>query len=175
MKLNEVTKKYTIWVDMDGVIADFSTGAAKIMGIKPSEFPSANRPKDREFDNRLWSAVRGHEKAGKVFWGELPKMPDMDKLWSYVEKYDPQILTAAGDKQTAARKEKKEWIEKHIGSHVKVNIVTHSPEKAEFADETAVLIDDRKKSIDPWVKAGGIGILHTSAEDTIKQLKKLGL
>jgi hypothetical protein len=28
---------------------------------------------------------------------------------------------------------------------------------------------------DEWRAAGGIGILHTSAADTIQQLKKLGL
>jgi hypothetical protein len=32
-----------------------------------------------------------------------------------------------------------------------------------------------KQTIDEWNAKGGIGILHTSAADTIKQLKKLGL
>jgi len=35
--------------------------------------------------------------------------------------------------------------------------------------------DDRESNIDQWRAAGGIGILHTSASDTIRQLKKLGL
>ena len=37
------------------------------------------------------------------------------------------------------------------------------------------LIDDRKSNIDQWIASGGIGILHTSAADTIQQLKNLGL
>jgi hypothetical protein len=32
-----------------------------------------------------------------------------------------------------------------------------------------------KQTIDEWNAKGGIGIFHTSADDTIKQLKKLGL
>ena len=36
-----------------------------------------------------------------------------------------------------------------------------------------VLIDDRPKNIEAWENAGGIVILHTSAADTIEQLKKL--
>ena len=36
-----------------------------------------------------------------------------------------------------------------------------------------LLIDDFKKYIVPWEKAGGIAILHTSAEDTIRQLKEI--
>ena len=37
----------------------------------------------------------------------------------------------------------------------------------------SVLIDDRQKNIDAWIEAGGIGILHTSAANTINQLKAL--
>lgn len=36
-----------------------------------------------------------------------------------------------------------------------------------------VLVDDRPDNINPWIAAGGIGILHTSVEDSIKQLRKL--
>ena len=46
-------------------------------------------------------------------------------------------------------------------------------QKAAFAIEGAVLIDDREKNINAWVEAGGIGILHTSAANTIDQLKAL--
>ena len=33
----------------------------------------------------------------------------------------------------------------------------------------------RVSNIEQWKSQGGIGILHTSAADTIKQLQKLGL
>ena len=42
-----------------------------------------------------------------------------------------------------------------------------------YAQKKNVLIDDRPKNIEAWEAAGGIGILHTSAADTIDQLKKL--
>ena len=38
-----------------------------------------------------------------------------------------------------------------------------------------ILIDDRASIIDNWNTAGGNGILHTSAPQTISKLKKLGL
>ena len=41
--------------------------------------------------------------------------------------------------------------------------------------QTDILIDDRASTVDNWKSAGGTGILYTSAEDTIKQLKQLGL
>ena len=36
-----------------------------------------------------------------------------------------------------------------------------------------VLIDDEPKNIEAWEDAGGIGILHTSAKETINKLKEL--
>ena len=33
-----------------------------------------------------------------------------------------------------------------------------------------MLIDDRKDNIEDWESKGGVGILHTSAEDTITKL-----
>jgi len=47
--------------------------------------------------------------------------------------------------------------------------------KVKFARPDSILIDDRKDTIDAWNAAGGVGIFHTSAEDTIKQLQDLGL
>ena len=46
-------------------------------------------------------------------------------------------------------------------------------QKAAFAFEGSVLIDDRQKNIDAWEKAGGIGIVHESANKTINALKEL--
>ena len=54
-------------------------------------------------------------------------------------------------------------------------ILTRAVDKAKYANKDSILIDDRKQNIDHWIESGGIGILHTSAKDTIKQLKKLGL
>ena len=39
--------------------------------------------------------------------------------------------------------------------------------------EGNVLIDDRPKNIEAWEAAGGIGIIHTSAKETIEKLKEL--
>ena len=184
MKLNELTfpkgyeehgpQDYKLFVDLDGVLVDFAKKAAEAMDIPVKDFPKANRPKDKVFDNKLWSAVRKYRKTGKPFWSAMDKLPDANKLWNYVEIHDPEILTAAGD-ISSAHEEKREWVKKHLGSDVVVNIVQHTEEKGKYAENNYILIDDRQRSIDAWTKAGGIGILHTSAADTIKQLKELGI
>lgn len=163
---------YTLFLDMDGVLVDFAKGAAKVMGIPEKDFPPANRPKDREFDKKLWGAIRAYEKEGNQFWVNLDPMPDFEKLWDFCKIHDPEILTATGDLKSAGP-EKREWCASHLGD-IKVNIVEHSEEKGQFAVDNGVLVDDRQRSIDAWVAAGGIGILHKNADDTIKQLEELG-
>jgi hypothetical protein len=53
-------------------------------------------------------------------------------------------------------------------------ICTTSARKHEFMhrkhSDHQILIDDRTDNIEAWKEAGGIGILHTSVEDTLKQL-----
>ncbi len=56
-------------------------------------------------------------------------------------------------------------------------ICTTSSRKWQFMhrkkSEHQVLVDDRIDNIEAWRKAGGIGILHVSVEDSIAQLKAL--
>jgi len=49
-----------------------------------------------------------------------------------------------------------------------------SKDKQNYLKDHDILIDDREQNIQRWVEAGGIGILHTSAENTIRQLQKYG-
>ena len=69
--------------------------------------------------------------------------------------------------------DKVEWIKKYVDPSVVVNCTFTGSQKAAYAMKKNVLIDDRQKNIDHWVENGGIGIVHTSAENTINELKKL--
>ena len=69
--------------------------------------------------------------------------------------------------------EKKAWVKKHLKpSPSKVNIVQRKDKKT-FAAPNHILIDDHIKNIRDFESAGGVGIVHTSAIKTIKQLKSL--
>lgn len=56
-------------------------------------------------------------------------------------------------------------------------ICTTSSRKQEFMNrkpsKNQILIDDRPSNIDAWTKAGGIGILHTSAEKTLRFIQEI--
>ena len=84
------------------------------------------------------------------------------------------VLTASGFTPRTAKKQKQEWYEEHFPIlRDNVICVDKSPDKAAYAHHRAILIDDRMKSIEPWIAAGGIGILHKNSQDTIQQLCKI--
>ena len=68
--------------------------------------------------------------------------------------------------------DKNKWVRKYIDPTVVVTCTYSGSQKGAFAKEGFVLIDDRPKNI-KWEDAGGIGILHESAEKTINILKGL--
>lgn len=94
MRLTEIKQDYKIYCDLDGVLVDFETKAMAIMGLK--EFPDANRPKDEEFDKKLWDTVRAELEAGRTFWEEMNELPDARMLWNYIVPHHPEILTSTG-------------------------------------------------------------------------------
>lgn len=166
MRLHEVAQPtdYKIHLDLDGVLANFDKRARELLG----------KPVHKASSNEMWDAIKQHIKNGNEFWGELEFMPDAQELWNYVEQYSPEILTATGDIRSA-EDEKRKWVAERLGQDVVVHVVHKSGDKAKFADQGHILVDDREKSVKPWEQAGGTGVLHTSASDSIAKLRELGL
>ena len=148
-----------IFCDMDGVLVDFNGAFQRKFGIAPSSLP-------RE---QLWEKVLNTEN----YWCNLPKAKNADKLVDCLNKYGFCILTglpAYGyDK---AEKEKRIWLKENYNKECDV-ICCLSKDKQNFGKKNDILIDDLEKNIQRWEEMGGIGILHTSAENTIKKLEEL--
>jgi hypothetical protein len=105
-------------------------------------------------------------------------MSDAQSLIDYVSQYNYELLTSPSIKQQSLMG-KGLWVKNHTNkglfkSKPKVNY-RFAKKKVEFAAPNHILIDDRADTINSWNAAGGVGILHTSAANTISQLKKLGL
>jgi hypothetical protein len=159
---NEKVMDYKIYCDMDGVIADFERGYEELTGI---DLQGEFKPEGKEF----WGPI---SKAGVGFWAGLKWMPDGQQLWDYIKPFNPQLLSAPSREQSS-RIGKHVWVKHKIpGTRL---ILRYANKKKELASPESILIDDRQANIDQWEAAGGIGILHTSAANTISQLKKLGL
>lgn len=161
--LKEVEEqKYTIYCDMDGVLVDFDKGYEELTGMTTKEADA----KGPEF---FWDPI---SKAGASFWIRLKWMPDGKELWNYIKKYNPPLLSAPS-REESSRIGKRVWVKRNLPG-VKL-ILANAVDKQKYSGENQILIDDREKNIEQWRSKGGIGIFHTSAADTIKQLKELGL
>jgi len=155
-------QQYKIYCDMDGVIVDFEEGYKNLTGINIK----GNHVKG---DTDFWQPITD---AGVKFWARLKWMPDGKELWSYIKQYNPELLSAPS-REESSKIGKHVWVKNNIPG-VKL-ILKSAPRKQELAEPNAILIDDRADNIQQWKDAGGIGILHTSAQNTIQQLEKLGL
>ena len=155
---------YEIYSDMDGVLTDFDASFMKASdGILPSEYEK-NFGKDG-----FWKLI---DERGVGYWAGMPWMSDGKIYWDYIKKYKPTLLSSPSRSSTS-RLGKRLWVKNNIpGTKL---ILAQSKDKQNYAQKDRILIDDRPSNIDQWRASGGIGILHISASDTIRQLKELGL
>ncbi len=156
--------KYKIFSDMDGVLTDFDESFKKASdGIAPRDY-------EKKFGkDKFWELIDG---GGVGYWVGMPYMPDGERYWDYIKGYDVELLSSPSRSNTS-RLGKRLWVRNNMPG-VKLTLA-QAYLKKNYAAPNHILIDDRKSNIDEWRAAGGIGILHTSASDTIRQLKKLGL
>ena len=160
----ELSKEYIIYSDMDGVLTDFDSHFYKSTnGIFPSAYEA------KYGTDEFWRHI---DNIGIKFWTEMPWMSDGKIYWDYIKKYNPKLLSAPShDKSSKIGKHV--WVKNHLpGTKL---ILSPASQKQRYASPNIILIDDKEENIKQWRKARGIGILHTSAENTIEELKKLGL
>ncbi len=158
MSLNEKARP-VLFVDMDGVLADFDSHYETAFGFRADKTP----------DNVDWDRVR----AMKDFYLNIPPMADLPKLWSHIEKYSPIVLTGVPKSVEEVPDNKRAWVCKHLGASVEVRCFL-SREKCERAAPGDILIDDWEKYKHLWLAKGGRWITHMGADETIVELSALG-
>ena len=162
---NEQNMDYKIFSDMDGVLTDFDGSFVKYSkGIPPREYEK------KYGKDGFWKLIDGE--GGVGYWAGMPWMEDGKEYWDYIKDYDTELLSSPSRSETS-RLGKRLWVKNNMPG-VKLTLA-QAYNKKNYAEPNHILIDDRESNIEQWREAGGIGILHTSASDTIKQLKALGL
>jgi len=159
-----INKEYTIYSDMDGVLVDFNKRFKRFSnGIPPTEY-------EQKFGkDKFWELVDG---TGVRFWVGMDWMSDGKQLWDYIKSYNPTLLSSPS-RADHSRMGKRIWRKRNLPSTKLV--LAQARHKQNYANPNSILIDDRESNIDQWIKAGGIGILHTDTASTIDKLKELGL
>lgn len=151
-----------LFLDNDGVLADFDTRAMEVFGV-PSR-----KAEEELGTKRFWCDLQ----SVPNFYRDLPLMPDALVLFKAVKHLRPIILTGCPPGGWAET-QKQAWRDYNFPG-VKM-ICCRSKLKSEYMRPGDVIVDDRLKYRHLWLEAGGIWVHHTSARDSIKRLRRMGV
>ena len=167
----DMNDKPTVYLDMDGVLADFFGGVEKLYGVQHWKELTSDKTKDlkQEVINRI---------TGTDFFATLPKFESADALVDMVKKFTGgkfSINTSPlrGDNENSA-KYKKIWISNNIDAPDEIIVTgrkeTYAKDKATGTPN--ILIDDRPVNIERFRNAGGYGILYQANRDPLSKVQK---
>jgi 5'(3')-deoxyribonucleotidase len=157
----------TIYLDMDGVVADFDEYAARTLGVPPSQ---------GVYPNEIWNKLASNPRI----YQDLIKTPYADQLVfrcsliARQSKFDLKFLTAVpkGNDVPWAFYDKVYWA-RHNFPTIPVMFGPYSKDKWRHCQPGDILIDDRSSNIDEWRAAGGIAIHHINIDTTLQELSNL--
>jgi hypothetical protein len=149
-----------LYLDCDGVLADFEGGAATLLGLSPAAYQK------KHGIGRFWQQLARAED----FYFSLELLPDAMILFEAVRHLDPIILTGLPLGNWAAD-QKVRWAAKHFpGTRI---ITTMARDKRDHGKAGDVLVDDQLRHAHLWEDMGGIFVHHRSAQASIAALSGL--
>lgn len=148
-----------IYLDCDGVLADFDSAAHKLFGMTGEQY------EDKYGSKQFWTKLEGAN-----FFLDLPLMPDAQELYEGVKHLNPTILTGC-PRGEWAQPHKVLWARKHFPL---VPVITvKSINKNLYCVPGDILVDDITRYRDRWLEKGGIYVHHTSAADSLRQIREI--
>ncbi len=153
----------TIYCDLDQVLVNFMKGADEALG---GNFATSSK-------EERWKIINNT----KGFWAGLEWMPGAKRLYQFIAKYDPHVLSAYTGRDPSSKNGKMKWLAKNAKfTRANIHLVLRNQKKeyAKSGETSNVLIDDYKKNTTEWEAAGGIAIHHTNVGKTLSELKRLG-
>jgi hypothetical protein len=159
-------KQPEVYLDMDGVLADFFTEYAKLAGVTSGNYRDIPPAKTDPTLNKM---------VGTDFFARLPKFPSADELIKMTVKlfghYHICSSPLRGDHE-GSEKWKRVWIQKHLNPQPTSIVITSQKQKYALQPDGTpnILIDDRGSNISAWEAKGGIGIKYQADEDSLETI-----
>lgn len=160
------SKLNCIYLDMDGVLADFCGGALELFGVDKfyaKDIKCWNGHLN-VLSERLGRTVSGNEfwrrinSEGSRFWANLEWLPwGIGLLYTCIE-FAPVVLMTTPSLHPSSAAGKIEWINKNMPKDLQRRYAL-TPCKHHMAHPGAMLIDDNEKNINKFNEHGGKGFL----------------
>lgn len=150
-----------LFLDLDGVMADFDAHFPDVFGLDHKGLA----------DDEMWLRINSHP----TYFLDMPLCDGAKEFFDEVECLGPIILTACPrTNYTNAAQQKRQWVRNNLSETATVLPVMGGHNKWLFMHAAGdILIDDYQKNVRPWRKAGGVGIHHTSFQETRAALRAL--
>ncbi len=158
-----------IYIDMDGVLADFDDGIRRLCFMEPQP---QNAIQSQEYEDEMWDRIR---KVGH-FYGKLQPMPGAVEMFKKLyETYGDkvEILTGIPKPERGiidAASDKRKWVADLLSAQVVVHTVRRKDKKNYCKGKSYVLIDDYDKNTKEWDAMGGSVILYMDPEKALQEL-----
>ena len=164
-------KKQQIFLDMDGVLVDFLSGAMEVLNRKYGHKSTIEQYATYfgEWDVCAFYGITGEKFWDSIhstpnFWYNLKPMPWAKRLYEMLKELgDVTIVTTPSDDPDCSR-QKLQWLSKHLG--IKPDAVLMGSRKYLLAGN-GLLIDDYSKNVYAFKAAGGDAILIPSNWNTL--------
>jgi len=153
-----------IFLDIDGVVANFNGAAAKLYGKNEDDLRAAQSPGDY---NGIYSALGTTEEEfwkkvdalGEEFWVTVERYPWADFLFDACSARCETVFLSAPSVDSSSFAGKVKWLQAWRGRGFRDFIFAPPRHKRHLAGPDSILIDDRDRNIEEWRSGGGIGIL----------------
>lgn len=164
----------TIYLDMDGVLADFNTAARQHLQATVADEQDAEK-------NGRWPAHSWHKLIEVPnFYRHLPKTSMADDLVALARRFrdelgwELRILTAIPTKNEVPDvfQDKFDWIQEYYPD-IRICFGPYSYDKFKHARPGDILVDDRSSNCTEWAEAGGtaVRVFSTDYDLALAQLE----
>jgi len=146
------------FLDVDGVLADFSLGVSKLFempGFVPSRWNFFDEMNLSEDD--FWAKV---DAVGDDFWADLEPTPEFPDIISLVEEafgVERVCLLTSPNANPRCLAGKLKWIKQHLPQYSRQYLM--APAKPFVGDARSLLIDDSDANVEKFLARGGKTIL----------------
>lgn len=172
-ELIRATDKTKVYLDMDGVLADFFHEYAKLAGVPEN---AEGRHDYHLIPPNMREPIIS-KMMGTDFFYRIPKFATADSLVKLVLSYVPHYSICSSPLKEDMENSghwKRQWIKKYLNPQPREIVLTlHKEGWATNPDGSPnILIDDRGTNIVAWRAAGGIGIKYQADEDSLDKVKQ---